>query len=858
MEKAKYTQRTQTVTAVQLREAAAAMSTALEDPPKSFSEWVERLAELKDQAENLLDIARTLGRDAEEGPRSEILAWAEAVRNSVQSHSRDLEAALPDGATTLGQRLSTLTLLAEEMVQAMDFRFLFDPSRRLFSIGYRVADGTLDPGSYDLLASEARLASFIAIAKGDVSPKHWFLLGRSLTPVGRGAALISWSGSMFEYLMPLIVMQQPAESLLDLSCRLVVSRQVRYGAERGVPWGVSESAYNVRDIHLTYQYSGFGVPGLGLKRGLFEDVVVAPYATALAAMVDPRAALTNFARLEETGARGVYGFYEALDFTPSRLPEEAQVAVIRAYMAHHQGMTLLSLGNVVHDGLTRRRFHSHPLVQAAELLLQERTPRAVAVARPRSEEVREAALVRDIVPATLRRFDSPHDLTPRTHLLSNGRYTVMVTAAGSGFSRWGDFAVTRWREDAIRDCWGSFLFLRDSESGEVWSAGFQPSGTEADAYDVIYSEDRAKILQQHRSLSTALEILVSPEDDAELRQLTITNVQSHDREIDVTSYAEIVLAPQAADEAHPAFSNLFVETEFVSELGTLLATRRPRSAVEPRVWLAHLVQVEGKTVGPLQYESDRARFLGRGREPRTALSVVDGGLLSNTVGTVLDPVVSLRHRVAIPAGGTVHLTFATLVATSREEALEMAEKYRQPATFERESSMAWTGAQIQLQHLRISQDEAHLFQRLANRLVYTDPTLRAASQVLAENYMGPSGLWAHGISGDLPIALVRIETDEERDIARQLVRAHEYWQLKGIPADLVIINAKGTSYVQDLQESLEAMVQASQSAAGIEKHRKQGGIYVLRADLLPPRDQNLLHAAARVVILAAEVHSQSR
>ncbi|MFC1660579.1 GH36-type glycosyl hydrolase domain-containing protein [Gemmatimonadota bacterium] len=850
IEKANHPRRTQTVTAVQLREAAAAMSAALEDPPTALPKWIERLEELRARAENLLDIARTFSRETGDGSRSELLAWANAVRDSVQSHARDIETTLPDAATTLEHRLSDLALRAQGMAEAMDFQFLLDSSRRLFSIGYRVADGTLDPSSYDLLASEARLASFVAIAKGDVSPQHWFLLGRSLTPVGRGAALVSWSGSMFEYLMPLIVMRQPAQSLLDLTSRLVVGRQIRYGAERRVPWGVSESAYNVRDVHLTYQYSGFGVPGLGLKRGLFEDVVVAPYATALAAMVDPTAALNNFARLEEAGAQGVYGFYEALDFTPSRLPEQARVAVVRAYMAHHQGMTLVALGNVVHDGIMRRRFHSHPLVQAAELLLQERTPRAVAVARPRSEEVREAALVRDVVPATLRRFESPHDITPRTHLLSNGHYTVMVTAAGSGFSRWGNLAVTRWREDTARDCWGSFLFLRDAETGDVWSAGFQPSGTEAEAYDVVYSEDRAKITQRHRSLSIALEVMVSPEDDAELRRLTVTNLESRDREIDVTSYAEVVLAPQDADEAHPTFSNLFVETEFVPEVGTLLATRRPRSAVEPQAWLAHLAEVEGETVGELQYESDRARFVGRGREVRTALSVVDGRRLSNTSGTVLDPIVSLRHRVEIPAGGKVNLVFTTLVAPSREEALEIAEKYRQPATFERESSMAWTQAQVQLHHLRITQDEAHLFQRLANRLVYTDPTLRAAPQILAGNRGGPAGLWAYGLSGDLPIALVRIERDEEQDIVRQLVRAHEYWHLKGISADLVILNAKGTSYAQDLQESLEAMVRASQSAVGHEKHREHGGVYVLRAELLPPQDQNLLSAAARVVILA--------
>jgi cyclic beta-1,2-glucan synthetase len=849
--------RTQTVTGADLREAAEAMESLLDDLPASHSEWVRRLEDLEARAENLLDIARTLASDAEEGSRSELLAWANSVREGVQSHVRDIEAAVllesletsRKAETILGHRLSALALRAERMVQAMDFRFLFDSSRKLFSIGYRVADAALDPSCYDLLASEARLGSFVAIAKGDVSPRHWFLLGRALTPVGRGAALVSWSGSMFEYLMPLLVMRQPARSLLDLTCRLVVGRQIQYGAERSVPWGVSESAHNLRDVELTYQYSDFGVPGLGLKRGLFEDIVVAPYATALAAMLEPRAALDNFERLEETGARGSYGFYEAIDYTPANLPEKARMVVVRSYMAHHQGMTLVSLGNVVHDGLTRSRFHAHPMVQAAELLLQERTPRSVAVTRPRGEEVRVAPLVRDLVLPALRRFGSPHDITPRSHLLSNGRYTVMITAAGSGFSRWNGLAVTRWREDTTRDCWGTFVHLRDAQSRDIWSAGFQPSGTEVDQYDVVFSEDRARIMQRDRSLAITLEVLVSPEDDAELRQLTVTNVGSRDREIDFTSYAEVVLAPQGADEAHPAFSNLFVETEFVPETGTLLATRRPRSADEPQIWLAHLAAVEGKPTLPWQFESDRGRFLGRGRGIRTPLSVSDGGPLSDTAGAVLDPIVSLRQRLAIPRGETVRLVFTTLVAPSREEALQVAEKYSQPATFEREGSLAWTQAQVQLHHLRITQDEAHLFQRLANRLLYCDPTSRAAPQVLAANRSGASGLWPYGISGDLPIVLVHVERDEEREVVRQILRARDYWRLKGIAADVVILNATVGSYVQGLQESLEGVVRASQAAGG-EQRREHGSVFLLRADLVSPRDQILLRAASRVVILA--------
>jgi cyclic beta-1,2-glucan synthetase len=827
-----------------LRERVGSLSVLLGDPPATPPEWNRRLHTLESGAEDLVTIARGMAIDLEDAPRSELLTWAAAIQHAIRSHLRDFE------AVRLGPRLADIAARADDLVQAMDFQFLFDPSRKLFSIGYSVADGRLDPGSYDLLASEARLASFVAIAKGDVPPQHWFLLGRSLTPVGRGAALLSWSGSMFEYLMPLLVMRQPARSLLDLTCRLVVRRQIRYGAERGVPWGISESAYNVRDAELTYQYSDFGVPGLGLKRGLFEDVVVAPYATALAAMLNPRAAVDNFSRLEEAGALGPFGFYDALDYTPSRLPEGTPVAIVRAYMAHHQGMTIVSMGNVVHDEATPRRFHSHPLVQAAELLLEERTPRAVAVARPRAEEVLEAAHVRDLVPPALRRFDSPHDITPRTHLLSNGRYTVMLTAAGSGFSRWGDRAVTRWREDATRDCWGTFVFLRDVGTGAVWSAGFQPCGTDVDRYDVVYSEDRVRITQQDASLSIVLEVVVSHEDDAELRRLTVTNHEHRARTIDVTSYAEVVLAPQAADEAHPAFSNLFVQTEFVATHGALLATRRPRSAEEMRVWLAHVAACETEPIGPLQFESDRARFLGRGRGIRTPAAVLDGGPLSNTAGTVLDPIVSLRHRLAIPPQGTVRVVFTTLVAPSREQALAIAEKYGQPATFERASALAWTQAQVQLQHLRITQDEAHLFQRLANRLLYADRTLRAGAREIATSRGGPGGLWAHGISGDRPIALLRIERDEELEIARQLLRAQEYWRLKGVPADLVILNAQGASYAQSLQHAVEAMARASQPASASEAQAGHGSVFVLREDLLPAPDLALLRSAARLLILA--------
>ena len=743
---------------------------------------------------------------------------------------------------------------AAKLFEEMKFDFLFDSARQLLSIGYRVSDGSLDPNCYDLLASEARLASFVAIAKGDIPASHWFRLGRAMTPIDRGSALISWSGSMFEYLMPSLVMRAPTGSLLEQTNRLVVRRQIKYGAELKVPWGVSESAYNARDLDLTYQYSNFGVPGLGLKRGLSENIVIAPYATALASMIDAEAAVRNFLRLSAAGGGGEYGWYEALDYTPARIPEDENVAIVRAYMAHHQGMTLVAISNAIGNGTMRTRFHAEPIIQATELLLQERTPRDVAVARPRAEEVQAAANVREMLPAMLRRFRSPHDPVPRTQLLSNGRYAVMITASGSGYSRWRDFAVTRWQEDLTCDSWGSYVFLRDARSGRAWSAGYQPSGVEPDSYEARFYEDRAEIVRRDGTITTTLDVAVSPEDDAEVRRVSLSNLGTRVREIELTSYAEVVLAPAAADAAHPAFSKLFVQTEFVPGVGALLATRRRRSPTEPEVWAAHLAVVEGETVGGLQFETDRARFLGRGRGIRTPISVIDGRPLSNTVGTVLDPIFSLRRRVRLAPGATARVAFWTLIGSSRDEALDLADKHHDPTAFERAVTLAWTQAQVQLHHLGVGPDEAHLFQRLANHVLYSDPTLRPSSEVLKRSDRGQSALWAHGISGDLPIVLVRVDDAADLESVRQLIRAHGYWRMKQLAVDLVILNERPPSYDQDLQAAIEALVRAAQSRTHSDEERSEsipapGTVFVLRADLVSVETRNLLQSVARAVLI---------
>ncbi len=824
--------RTQTMAREQLDAALEALDDALG----------RGLAEASPHAATMVDIARALAGERGDEAGAEMLFWAEAVQRSIESHRRDLAPAEND-------RLEKIEEKARAMAGEMDFGFLLDRERRLLSIGYRVAEGQLDPSCYDLLASEARLASFVAIAKGDVASRHWFRLGRAVTPIGHGAALISWSGSMFEYLMPSLVMRAPAGSLLEQTSRLVVRRQIAYGAELDVPWGVSESAYNVRDLELTYQYSNFGIPGLGLKRGLGENAVIAPYATALAAMVDPGAAARNFARLTAAGALGRYGFFEALDYTPARLPEGKKLAMVRAFMAHHQGMSVVAIANALLDGRMRARFHAEPIVQATDLLLQERTPRDVAVAHPRAEEVKTAATVRELDLPAVRRIGSPHDATPQAHLLSNGRYTVMLTAAGSGYSRWGDVGITRWREDATRDDWGSYVFLRDVQSGAVWSAGYQPCGVEPERYDVMFTEDRAELVRHDGTLTTILDVMVSPADNAEVRRVSVANGGSRAREIDLTSYAELALAPPGADAAHPAFSKLFVQTEYLAREGVLLATRRRRSSGEPEIWAAHLAVVEGESVGETEIETDRARFLGRGREVRTPMAVMDGLPLSNTAGAVLDPIFALRRRVRIPPGRTVRIAFWTLVASSRGDVLDLVDKHRDTNAFERAATLAWTQAQVQLAHLGVEPEQASLFQRLAGHALYADPSLRPSPDTLRRGGGGPQALWAQGISGDLPIVLVRIDAVEDIAIVRQLLRAHEYWRMKQLAVDLVILNERASSYIQDLQVALETQVRTSQSRPQVGAELARGSVFVLRSDLISMETRGLLLSMARAVLV---------
>ena len=831
--------------AVALRETALALAAGL----APAADRVDAFRRALGPAVVMADVARALHHGHPDPVHEDLVFWSEAVRRAIDSHLSDL--LLGEDARAVRQaRLAAMASTLKAMAMAMDFAFLFNTERRLLSIGYRPDDQSLDYNCYDLLASESRLASFFAIAKGDVPARHWFRLGRSVTLAGRGAALISWSGSMFEYLMPSLVMREPAASIIAQTNDLIVRRQIDYAGQLGLPWGISESAYNERDIDFTYQYSNFGIPDLGLKRGLRDNAVIAPYATALAAMLQPGSAVKNFQVLAAEGAEGRYGFIEALDFTPRRLPAGSRVALVRAFMAHHQGMTVVAISNTLMQGRMRERFHASPSVRAAELLLHERPPRDITVSRPWVPERAPRLPTAESSTASTRRFTDPARSPLQTQLLTNGRYSALLTGSGSGYGRWHGIAVTRWREDAVCDDLGSFLYLHDLTTGAIWSPCQQPVALASATYEVTFAEERATFTCVTGSLTSTLEVLVSPEEDAEARCLTLINNGLETRLIEVTSYLEIVLAPLAADIAHPAFSKLFIETDYDAGSGALLATRRQRETTDVEIWASHHLVLDGEAAGPLSHETDRRRFLGRGRGPREAIEAAPAAPLSGTTGFVLDAIFSLRQAVRIAPGKTARLTFWTGVAPTRAAAVGLIDRHRGSNAFSRASLLAWTHAQVQLRHLGVAAADACLFQRLAGHLVYSQPDLRSASTAVASGRGGPRDLWALGISGDRPIVLLRIDDATDLGLVRELLLAHEYWQNKGLDVDLVVLNERASSYVQDLQNELDAAARTSQSRRRLPRAGATNSVFVFRADLLAPAQCELLRAIARIVLYA--------
>jgi cyclic beta-1,2-glucan synthetase len=763
-------------------------------------------------------------------------------------HQRQLVLAqlIAEGSATARVRIARLQELAETASDyaRMDMSFLYVPDVKLLAIGYNVTDRRLDNSTYDLLASEARLASFVGIAQGQLPQEHWFTLGRTLCLVSGEQLLQSWSGSMFEYLMPLLVMPTFSNTLLDQTYHGIIRAQADYGRKRNVPWGISESGYNTIDASMNYQYRAFGVPGTGLKRGLGDDLVIAPYATMMGLMVEPELATDNLQRMADLGFMGRYGFYEAIDYTAARLPRGQDFVVVRSFMAHHQGMGFLALSYLLHERPMQRRFESDPLFQATMLVLQERVPKtgAFVSANVETEGMRAPKADADTPMRVITAMATAH---PEVQLLSNGRYNVMVSSAGGGYSRWKDMAVTRWREDGTADDWGNFCYIRDRDSNAYWSTTYQPTAAKPDFYEAVFSEGRAEFRRSDNGIELHTEIVVSPEDDIELRRTTIINKSNLVRTIEVTSFAEVVMAPAAADNAHPAFSKLFVQTEILASRNAILATRRPREKDEQVPFLLNLMTVHGGAPTDVSFETSRPVFIGRGYNAISPAALRNQGALAGGDGSVLDPIVSIRRTIRLQPDEVVVLDIVLGMHDTRDGALHLVDKYQDRHLTDRVFELAWTHSQVVLRQLNATETDAQMYSRLAGSVLYPNALLRADPAIVARNNRGQSGLWAYAISGDLPIVLMHIRDADNIDLARELVQAHAYWRLKGLVVDLVIWYEDTSGYRQALHDQIMSLIASGADAQSIDR---PGGVFVRALDQIPQEDRVLIQSVARVII----------
>ena len=807
------------------------------EPPVKFAGLMHELPvvpTLKQIAlsEQLL-LQKIVGSYSEENTPAEN-EWLNSFRAAITESSRRAKELI----ITIEQLAANCMSLAN-----IEYDFLFDKEQNLLAIGYNADEHRRDSGFYDLLASEARLTTFVGIAMGKLPQESWFALGRKLTSYNSFPILLSWSGSIFEYLMPLLVMPGYENTLLDQTNKGIVHKQIDYGKKNSVPWGISESGYNTFDAHFNYQYKAFGIPGIGFKRGLGEDLVISPYSTIMALMVSPKEAYKNLQVLKEEGFESSYGFYEAIDYTASRLLRKQKKVIVKSFMAHHQGMSLLSIAYLLLDKPMQKRFESEVHLKSALLLLQERIPRISTFYSP-SVHAGDASIISGN-DQSIRVINTPNTVIPEIQLLSNGRYHVMITNAGGGYSKWKNIAVTRWREDISCDNFGSFCYIRDMESNLFWSSAYQPTLQQGENYEAVFSEGRAEFRRRDFSLETHTEIVVSPEDDIELRRIHITNRSRKKRILEITGYAEVVLASAAADEAHPAFSNLFVQTEINEQRNAILCTRRPRSTDEKTAWMFHLMKVNGAEIVNISYETDREKFTGRGNTLSRPNVMQHSDGLSGTDGSVLDPIVSIQYRIILEGNESVKVDIITGMAETKEICNHLVDKYQEQHLSNRVLELTWTHSQVILRQINAIESDAHLYSLLAGSIIYSNQSLRTDPSTILKNKKGQPELWRYAISGDLPIILVQIEDAENIGLVKQMIQAHLYWRLKGLSVDLVIWNEDHGVYRQELHQQIQNLIAPEM---GNELKEKPGGIFIRSADQITNEDRILFEAVAQIII----------
>ncbi|MBC7617444.1 MAG: carbohydrate-binding protein, partial [Candidatus Saccharibacteria bacterium] len=785
------------------------------------------------------------------------LKWLLAdYRAAVQSARMD--ALTPENSSSVvsqvSDRLRSLARSFESLAWESDLSFLYSHRRHLFHIGFRVAEQQLDAGFYDLLASESRLTSLLAIAKGEVPVRHWNALGRPFFAVGTSAGLRSWTGSMFEYLMPGAVVDEPYGSVLYEASHAALHEQMAFGKENGLPWGISESAYAARDFTLAYQYAPHGVPRLALRRTPPDELVIAPYATAMAVQLSPQCAILNFKVLETLGARGRYGFIEALDYSTAGRTGSEVFTPVDTVMAHHLGMSIVALANVLLAGPVLRWGMANAHVRAVSSLLHERVPREIPVLQA-LPVVHESQLPRAREPGLLREVVPGEAALEPTHIVSNGRYSVLLRANGAGKSTWGKTGINRARDDALRDEYGSFFYVKWGRKVQPVSTTQHPAPDGAAHYRSVFHADRVCFDAQWSDLQAYTTVWVSPEDDIEFRQVELRNLGEVPIDIELTSAFEVTLSDQRADEAHPAFANLFVTAEWLDSQQALLFERKPRLVTEEGLKMAHFLTDVRAQVSAVRFETDRQHWRGRNRGPEQVLPCrqlpqQEYGKTVQPLDTGLDPVCALTVSLRIEPQTNARFTFATVASPSKQTLHAVIDKYRQAGNVKRASLMSATLTGIRLRALRIGAENFAAMQTLTTALALSLTRVQARAvraDGVASDTFDRRVPWRFGISGDRPIILVIAGASHGVGLLRSLAQTLNLWSWGSVPCDLVVINMEPVSYLMPLQRELTALRDRHIADCGESGIQVNTGFHVLRRDELSNEELRSFHGLARVM-----------
>lgn len=729
-----------------------------------------------------------------------------------------------------------------KLIDNTDFSVLYNKENRIFSIGFNIEDNKLTDSYYDILASEARQASIVAIAKKDVPAKHWNSLSRTITTLKNYSGLISWSGTSFEYLMPNINIPKYKGSLLDESCKFMIMSQQEYAKKLRIPWGISEAAFNLKDLHSNYQYKAFGIPWLGLKRGLADEIVVAPYGSILAITDVPKDVISNLKVLEQYGAYSKYGFFESIDFTPERIEKGKNASVVKTYMAHHQGLILLSINNFINHNIIQKRFMQNPEMGAINILLQERVPETAIITKEEKEKV-EKPKIKDYENYIQNTYKKIDNRIIRGNVISNDEYTIAINQKGIGVSKYKDIYVNRFKnmDDYPQ---GIFFSIKNIKNKNMWGLPYLENGYKNDNYQVDFMPDKIEIQMTNGNIKTKMTTTIVPNEPVEIRRLTLENIGSTEETLEVSSFFEPVLSRKEQDYAHPAFNNLFLLANYNEEEKCLVIRRKKRDDNRNDIYLSVGLFTSAPTIGDLEYEIDKEKFMGRGN-----ISVPDmvknSVPFSKKIGLVTEPIVALKRIVKIKPEEKIDLNLIISVNENKEVSLNNLKTYKTDENIDNVLELSKAKVEAESRYLEIRGKDIELYQKILSYIIFDNP-LKCENRIkLEKKNHKQSELWKYGISGDLPIILVKIKDVNDIYVVEEILKAYEFFRTKNIEVEIVILDEEKYSYENYVRDEIESSI--LNHHIGYLKNIK-GGIFNLNKNEIDKQDIEILEFVSNIVI----------